>query len=170
MNLSNHLSQSITDYKTLKAKLLDAMPSLAESDPECLVDTLEGITDTHEQLAQLVRTAEEDEALSDGLKGYVERLRNRYAWLIDRAQRKKQVALNHMIDLGINKITTPDMTISRRFVSPKVIVTDETMIPDEWCRIIREPDKTLIKKALKAGGQVPGCTLGNGYETIAVKI
>ena len=169
MSLSNQLNQSVTDYKTLKAKLLDAMPELAE-DPECLVDTLEGITDTQDQIAALVRTAEEDEALADGLKSYIERMRNRYAWLVDRAQKKKQVALNHMIDLGIPKITTPDMTIGKRFVSPKVIVTDANIIPDEWCRIIREPDKTLIKKALKAGGAVPGCTLGNGYETLTVKI
>ena len=169
MNLSEHLRQSVADYKTLKAKLMDTMPDLAE-DPECLIDTLEGITDAQDQIAALVRTAEEDEALADGLKIYIERMRNRYSWLIDRAQKKKHVALNHMLDLGVSKITTPDMTISRRFVSPKVLVTDADAVPDEWCRIIREPDKTLIKKALKAGGAVPGCTLGNGYETLTVKI
>ena len=47
--------------------------------------------------------------------------------------------------------------------------TDETAIPDFYMKVVRSPDKTLIKEAL-AKGPVSGAALSNGGETIAIKV
>lgn len=52
--------------------------------------------------------------------------------------------------------------VSMRFrKSVKVEITDETLVPDEWCKYetTRTPMKTEIKKALKNDETVPGCVL-----------
>jgi hypothetical protein len=49
-----------------------------------------------------------------------------------------------------------------------VQITDEDAIPDAYCRIKREPSKTLIKEALLDGEEVPGAVLDNGGETIRI--
>ena len=169
MNLNQNLKQSIADFKTLRTKLLEELPELL-SDPECLLDTLDGVTDTKEQLAELVRSAVMDEALYDGLKSHLERLASRAGMLKDRARKKRTVALNHMLDLGIDKITTPDMTISKRNVPPSVVIINKDLIPDNYCRIYKEPDKIALKQVLKGGHIVPGAIMGNGSTTLSVKI
>ena len=66
-------------YKVLRDRLLAEIPDL---DAETLADTLEEITDLKEMLAELIRSALEDEALAAGLstrlsdmKARLERLR-----------------------------------------------------------------------------------------------
>ena len=55
------LNSQLQSYATLRARLLAEIPDL---DAETLSDTLEGITDLKEMLAELVRSALEDEALA----------------------------------------------------------------------------------------------------------
>lgn len=58
------------------------------------------------------------------------------------------------------KFETAKVAFSYR-KSQSVEVTDESIIPDEWCKFetTRKPVKTEIKKALKAGEKIPGCVL-----------
>jgi glycerol-3-phosphate cytidylyltransferase-like family protein len=163
------LQKSSDFWKSLKGKLLEAMPELLE-DPECLIDTLEGLTDTKEQLAALLRSAVMDEALVVGLSDLQNRLADRKACLVERAQRKRKIALNYMTDLGFHDIKAPDLTASIRTVPPSVVIINENLIPDKFMVIKKQPNKTLIKVELKAGHDVPGCQLSNGSETLAIKV
>ena len=52
-------------YQQARERLLFAWPQL---DPETLADTLEGITDLHEMIAAVIRSALVDEALQAGLR------------------------------------------------------------------------------------------------------
>lgn len=153
----------------LREKLLEQMPELAD-DPECLLDTLEGLTDLTDQLAALVRSAVSDEAKLEGLTQYQIKLAERRAALRERAERKRRLALNYMTELDIKKIITPDLSITRKRVAPAVIIADEAALPDNLMRVKREPDKTAIKAELLSGKPVPGATLSNGSETLQVKI
>lgn len=166
----NHmpLPTAAQDYRLKRESLLAAMPELAD-DEDCLRDTLDGCTSIQDQLAALIRSAIEDEAMADGLKEHQIKLANRKTALTSRAMRKREVVLNYMADLGLPKIKTPDMTISRRPVPPSVVIVDESLLPKEFVRTKTEPDKLAIKAAL-ASGTVPGAIMSNGSETLQVKI
>ena len=59
-------------YQQVRQHLQEAYPGL---DDETLDDTLEGITDLHEMIAAVIRSALVDEALQVGLKGRLEEMR-----------------------------------------------------------------------------------------------
>lgn len=55
-----------------------------------------------------------------------------------------------------------------RKVSPKVIITDESLIPDEFKKTTVTIDKIKLNKAVK-DGDIAGTTLDNGGYTVAIK-
>ena len=61
---------------------------------------------------------------------------------------------------------SPDSSI--RTGQPKVIVTDETAIPEACVRITRKPNLTVIKGMIEIGVPVPGATLSNAEPTLAM--
>jgi hypothetical protein len=62
-------------------------------DDECLADSLEGITDLHEMIAAVIRSALVDDALQAGLRTRLEEMRQRLARLEERGAKKRQMAL-----------------------------------------------------------------------------
>lgn len=50
-----------------------------------------------------------------------------------------------------------------------VIVTDEKSVPDEYFKTIRTLDKTKLNAAVKEGTPVPGATLDNGGQILAIR-
>ena len=70
----------------------------------------------------------------------------------------------------LKKLEIPECTLSVRLGVPKVIIVDEAQIPDEFCRIKREPNRTKIKDELSQFKPVPGATLSNAEDTLAVRI
>lgn len=167
--MNSPLALSAHNYRTLRERLLQDMPEL-EDDPECLLNTLEGITDTNEQIAALLRSALTEQALAKGIDEYVHKLSDRKLDLLERANRKRKIALHYMTDLNIRKVTAPDMTATVKRVPPSVVIINDEIIPDAYMRIKREPNKTAIKDALDNGDKVPGCTLSNGNETLSVRV
>ena len=68
------LAHPIRVYHTIR----DRITALeANIDEQTLVDTLEGLTDLHEMVAAIVRSALFDEALVEGLKAYITTLQER---------------------------------------------------------------------------------------------
>jgi hypothetical protein len=61
-------------YQLLKERLLDGF---VDADEQTLGDTLEGITDLHEMIAAVIRSALVDEALQAGLRTRIEDMRQR---------------------------------------------------------------------------------------------
>ena len=59
--------------------------------------------------------------------------------------------------LGGEKFSTPKVAVSFR-KSESVNITDEYLIPDEYCNIsvVRKPDKNVIKDAIKDGKKLMG--------------
>src|SRR5690349_18549947 len=85
-------------YCQLRQQLLAEIPDL---DAETLADTLEGITDLNEMLAEVIRSALEDEALAEGLSTRLKDMKARLERLSDRAERKRQLALSVMREAEI---------------------------------------------------------------------
>jgi len=69
--------------------------------------------------------------------------------------------LNIMRENGVSKIKGNAYTLSIRHI-PHVVVDDDAQLDDLYMRIIpekREPDKVVIREALKGGVEIPGCRL-----------
>lgn len=100
----------------------------------------------------------------------------RIAALRDRRDRKRrnaeayrQAAFGAMEALGLSRIADPEFTASIGHPTAAVVITDETLLPDDCVRVKREADKSAIARKLKAGLQVAGAMLSNGTPTLVVR-
>lgn len=78
-----------------------------------------------------------------------------------RVMENKARRLREYILLNIGdgeKLQTPRVAIAARY-SEAVQIDSDAELTDEYCRIKREPNKTAIKEALKAGIAVPGASI-----------
>jgi Gp157 protein len=164
-----HLSLKIeaSKYQTLRERLLADWPTLED---DCLLDTLEGITDLHEMIAAVIRSALVDEALQAGLRTRLEEMRQRLARLEERGAKKRQLALDAMCEVGLKKLEQPDFTASARAgLPPLVVVTDDVIPESYWVPQPPKLDRQSLLADLKRGDVIPGAQLGNPKPTLAVR-
>lgn len=164
------LQQSVAIHERIKEQLIALYGE--EIDHETLMDSLEGETDVVEMIASVVRSAQEEEALAFGLDSLISSMTDRKRRLVQRAERKRAIALRAMEETGRKTIKAPDFTLSMAKAPDKVLVTDEAAIPARYMRekVSRSPDKTALKEALRAGVSVPGAVLSNGGSVLKVRI
>ena len=161
------IERQISLHAELRRRLLELEPDLDET---TLLDTLEGMTDLNEAIAELVRSALVDAAYVSGLKGRIEEMKERLGRLEVRVDKKRELALATMEEAGIARIVAPDFTITLRASPPSLRVTDEQLIP-EWFWIPQPArlDKRSLTETLKAGEVIAGAELANPQSTISVR-
>ena len=165
--LSNTVKLESGRYCMLRDRLLEKIPDL---DEETLADTLEGITDLREILAELVRSALEDEALSEGLSTRLAEMRSRLERLKLRAERKRALALSAMAEAEIKTVIEPDFTASLRRAAPSLDVLAEERIPTAyWKPQPPKLDRQSLLAALKNGEEVDGATLAKPLVQLSVR-
>src|SRR5882757_9870696 len=98
------LTQSKATYLALRERLKAEDPSL---DEQTLADTVEGLTNLHDIIEAIVRSALIDEALAGGLKTRIRVMQERYERFEERAAKRRQMARDAMSDADIKKITAP---------------------------------------------------------------
>lgn len=152
------------------ANLLTSFPEL-ETDEILRRDTLEGETDAMALLSRLVRARNETQALVNGIGEYAKELAERKSRLERRAEACRMMAFQILDAANIPSLTLPEATLTIQRGQQSVVVTDEEKLPEKFIRTKREPDKTAIKEALKAGEAVEGAELSNAnpYLTIRTK-
>lgn len=147
--------------------LLEEYPELND-DEEFKMNVLEGETDFHRILTNLVRKAQFAGTIADGIADEARRLgerKKRY----ERQEEFNRALIKEVMEIAeIRKVELPVATLSIGNKAASVIITDETLLPDNLVRIKREPNKTEIKKALEAG-PVAGAMLSNGGTTLMVR-
>ena len=92
------LKAEVQIYNCLRQKVMDQYLDL---DDETIWDTLEGITDLHEMIAAVIRSALVDEALHAGLRFRLDDMRERLSRLELRASKKRELALEAMTEVGL---------------------------------------------------------------------
>ena len=85
MSTTSPIKVEAQNYQRLRDRLLESFPAL---DEDTLRDTLEGISDLHEMIATVIRSALVDEALELGLKSRLEEMRERLSRLEGRGNKK----------------------------------------------------------------------------------
>jgi hypothetical protein len=164
----NQVQHSVATYATIRERIIALE---ADLDDVTLADTLEGLTDLHEVVAAIVRSALLDEAMAEGLKGHIQLLQERLRRLTERAEERRRIARDAMLDVDLKKIAAPDFTISVRPGSPALVVADESAIPAPYW-VQREPrlDRAGLLNDLKHGVEVAGAALSNPEPVLSVRV
>lgn len=106
------------------------------------------------------------EALESAVNAEAERLAMRARIIANRREALKKRLLDAMVYSGIQKVEHPQFTISVQKNPPNVDVFDERQIPADYMTAPKppepKPNKTLIKKAIQDGFDVPGAKLVQG--------
>ena len=161
------LSVETSKYLQLRQRLLADYP---EIDADTLQDTLEGITNLHEMIAVVIRSALVDEALQAGLRTRIEDMRQRLTRLAERGLKKRQLALEAMNEAGLKKLEQPDFTASARLGAPPLVVTSEGDVPESyWIPQPPKLDRQTLTADLRHGDKVPGACLGNAAPILTVR-
>ena len=161
------LPAQLARHTYFRDRLLAEIPDL---DSEALADTLESITDLREMLAEVIRSALEDEALATGLSTRLADMKARLDRLTLRAKRKRALALGAMQEAQIPKLTEADFTASLRQGNVTLEVSSEELIPvDYWRPQPPKLDRQGLLTALKSGAAISGAFLAPPQAQLSVR-
>ena len=163
----DQLTFSAAKYRALRDRIRAEDPQI---DEQTLTDTVEGLTDLHEIVGAIIRSALADEALATGLKGRIAEMQDRLDRLQDRASKRRQIAKDVMVELDLKKLTAPDFTASIRAGTPALMVIDEAAVPSIYWEP-REPrlNRQELVADLKQGAEITGVTLSNAEPVLSVR-
>src|SRR5450759_2766763 len=163
-----NLAFAAISYRSIRDRIRAQDPQI---DDQTLADTVEGLTDLHEILSAGIRAALADEALATGLKGRIAAMEDRLTRLQDRASKRRQIAKDVMVELGLKKLTAPDFTASIRPGMPALMVIDEAAVPSIYWEP-REPrlNRQELANELKQGAEIAGVALSNPEPILSVRI
>jgi hypothetical protein len=165
--MHGNIAAEILRYEVLRQRLIAEYPQIED---DTLADTLEGITDIHEMIAAVIRSALVDEALQTGLRHRLDEMRERLSRLDLRAEKKRQLAFEAMSAVGVGRLEQPDFTASTRSGSPALIVIEEEGIPsDYWVPQPPKLDRQKLLTDLKHGDAIAGAQLSNPKPILMVR-
>lgn len=154
-------------YRSIRNRIRAEDPQI---DEQTLADTVEGLTDLHEIVTAIVRSALADEALATGLKSRIAEMQDRLDRLQDRASKRRQIAKDVMVELDLKKITAPDFTVSIRPGMPALLVLDEAAVPSiYWQPSAPRLNRQGLLSELKDGADITGVTLSNPETVLSVR-
>jgi hypothetical protein len=162
-----NLEFSAAKYSLIRDRLKSEDPSL---DEQTLADTVEGLTDLHEIIQAIIRSALLDESLVAALRCRIGDMQDRLNRLQDRASKRRQIAKDVMVELDLKKITAPDFTVSIRPGTPALMVINEDEVPT----IYWEPGEPRLRRQilahdLKHGEEIAGVALSNPEPVLSVR-
>jgi hypothetical protein len=164
--MESSLVNSVRIYETIREQLMHEYELLPED--QCLIDTLDGLTDLKDKIAALVRDAVRTKAMAAALKIIIEDNFSRKQRFEAKAERLRALALYAMEEAGIPKVDAADVTISNTEGQKRVIITDEDAVPDQFCKIERTPMRMKIAEELKSGRFVPYAIWSNPERVLKV--
>ncbi len=164
------MSSTPTLYQQLDelAVWMETADSLEAGDPqleEIAARIQQLVNGSHEKVDAIHRALCMLESVSAAADPEIKRLVERKAAAARQANRLKEYVIAAMTQFNLTRIDGRIVTFSVRPSPPAVEVLDATTLPAAYTRIspvTYSPDKEAIARALKAGGEVPGCRLRQG--------
>lgn len=164
--MSNRLNPTMVRLQISNLLLLH--PEL-EDDEAFRHDAIIGETDAEEFVRALVRRLRTNANLQEGIKNDVAYSRARKQRLEMEESNIEKSLLDILDKANLKSLELPEMTIFSRKGTPKVIITDETLLPDELIRIKKEPNLAEIRKLLMNGSHLYGAELSNAEPTLGTR-
>lgn len=168
----------MTDPLSIQARLvadlrerLKAEHGLQDGD-EALEDTLEGASGLPEMLARLAREAVWQDRQAEAMDGIIKANQGRKSAFEQRAERTRNAMSWAMQESGMKKIprdVLPDLTVSMRDGKAPLVIPDESLVPQGWCRAKYTPDKEAIREALERRERFDFAYLGNSKPVLTIR-
>jgi hypothetical protein len=99
-------------------------------------------------------------------------MKNRIALLnakIEKIEAEMESIKENVLSDYLNNGVVPEKPFEIRRVPSKLIVIDESRIPEKFIKVERKIDKKQINECSKLGEYIEGVTLDNGGYTVAVR-
>ena len=125
--------------------------------------------DAMDVLRRCIRASLWAEGMAEAAKARADAMAGRAKRYQARADALRAAVTGALDCLGLHRLQDPEFTANVVLGRPGVVITDDAMIPDEFCRVTRAPNKTAIGDALKAGRPVPGALLNNPQPTLTLR-
>lgn len=146
----NTLYDITLQYREMLEKMLDT----ASEDGEVDEQVMHELTQTQDALEVKAENCAamylEIDSEVERIKRFEGKIKTRRERLQNRRDRLKEYIDRNLTAAQIERIEGAFVNISYR-KSEKVEIDNEAEIPEEYWRVTKEPDKTAIKQALKAG-------------------
>ncbi|MFR5103526.1 MAG: siphovirus Gp157 family protein [Christensenellaceae bacterium] len=146
----NTLYDITVQYREMLEKMLDT----ASEDGEVDEQVMHELTQTQDALEVKAENCAamylEIDSEVERIKRFEGKIKTRRERLQNRRDRLKEYIDRNLTAAQIERIEGEFVNISYR-KSEKVEIDNEAEIPEEYWRVTKEPDKTAIKQALKAG-------------------
>ena len=165
--MTPELRIALEAFNRQRESLLADYPDLTDDD-KTLLDMLDGLSDLQNICKRMLRVALLREAMAEGIKEHLDKLKSRQDRLNWGAERIRDMVQSAMNEAGIASLKA-DFTATLSPRKPSVIITNSNEIPPAFMRIKSEPDKALIKSAIDRGETVPGTTMSNTGKTLTVR-
>ena len=149
------------------AAIADFIREQYGDDEDLIIGMVEGETDAGEMLDGLLAANMADAAMADAIKAQEQQLADRRKRVAARVAARREGIRGLLDTIGLKKWERPLATVSLRDVKPKRVVTDEALVPDEFCKITRSP---VMAEINKAPDLPPGVTLDNGGVSLTVRV
>ncbi len=140
-----------------------------DTDEQALADTAEGLSDLHEMIAAIIRGALDDETSAAALNIRLNEMTDRLNRYLHRAEKRRELARDVMLETDIKKLQMPDFTASLRNAPPHVVVVDENLIPQAFWEQRPHLRKSDLLAVLKDGVEVEGAALSNSGMSLSVR-
>lgn len=165
------MTMTIYELDAELQRILNALEELGASDDDiqaaCLAYFSEGdMADKVDGYCRLIGNLDaEEKALREEAARLSDRAKTRTA----QKDRLKTVLQGVMAQRNLPRVQTARYTVFRTKGRNIALIQDAQAIPETFCRVIRDPDKSAILAALLEGIEVPGAVLGASREGLTIK-
>ena len=142
-----------------------------ENIKELIKKSMDQLTlETNEKIENIIKYIKNLEATATALETEVKRLNDRKVKTLKKVDNLKNYLKDFTNTLDSKKYHTGIFNISIRKNAAAIIIENDFLVPDEFCKteIIRKVDKIALKEKLKAGEVIEGVKLQQS-ESIIIK-
>lgn len=160
------LAQALSVLRAGMAQMLDEDGVIVTDVAAEMPDEAAAVDDA---LRRVVRRAQEADALCEAAGRQADALSLRAKRFDQQSKDCRAIILSAMEALGEKNKVFPEATISVRETPGAVIITDESALPPDYIRTKTEPDKALIRQALKDDYTVKGAEMSNARPALTLR-